>query len=104
VGEGAAAELTGFLNVYRQLPSIDNILLNPKKAKVPEEPAALFAVSAALARKSTEANFDRVMQYADRIPKEWAVYCVKDATGRDERLCDTPAFIKWAADNADIMG
>jgi hypothetical protein len=104
VGEGAAAELTGFLNVYRQLPSIDNILLNPKKAKVPEEPAALFAVSAALARKSTEANFDRVIQYAERIPKEWAVYCVKDATARDERLCDTPAFIKWGADNSDVMG
>jgi hypothetical protein len=104
VGEGAAAELTGFLNVYRQLPSIDGILLNPKKAKVPDEPAALFAVSAALARKSTEANFDRVIQYVDRIAKEWAVYCVKDATVRDERLCDTPAFIKWAADNSDVMG
>ena len=104
VGEGPAGELKGFLDVYRQLPSIDNILMNPKKAKVPEEPGALFAVAAALARKATESNFDRVMQYADRIPREWAVYCVKDATARDERLCDTPAFIKFAADNADIMG
>jgi MoxR-like ATPase len=104
VGEGAAAELIGFLDVYRQLPSIDGILMNPKKAMVPEEPGALFAVSAALARKSTEANFDRVMAYADRIPREWAVYCVKDATVRDQRLCDTPAFIKFAAENSDIMG
>src|ERR1700730_4770334 len=82
VGEGPAGELVGFLDVYRQLPSIDGILMNPKKAKVPEEPGALFAVSAALARKSTEGNFDRVMTYADRMPPEWMVYCVKDATAR----------------------
>jgi hypothetical protein len=104
VGEGPAGELIGFLDVYRQLPSIDGILMNPKKAAVPEEPGALFAVSAALARKSTEANFDRVMTYADRMPPEWMVYCVKDATARDQRLCDTTAFIKFAADHSDIMG
>ena len=51
-----------------------------------------------------EANFDRVMTYCDRMPKEWAVYCIKDATARDEGLCNTPAFIKFAADNSDIMG
>jgi hypothetical protein len=61
-------------------------------------------VSAALARKSTEGNFDRVMTYCDRMPREWAVYAIKDATARDERLCDTPPFIKFAAENADIMG
>jgi hypothetical protein len=61
-------------------------------------------VSAALARKSTEGNFDRVMSYSDRMPREWAVFCVKDATARDQRLCDTPAFIKFAAENSDIMG
>jgi hypothetical protein len=104
VGEGAGGELVGFLDVFRQLPSIDGILMNPKKAPVPEEPGALFAVSAALARKSTEGNFDRVMSYSDRMPREWAVFCVKDATARDQRLCDTPAFIKFAAENSDIMG
>ena len=104
VGEGAAAELIGFLDVFRQLPSIDGILMNPKKSKVPTDPSALFAVSAALARKSTEANFDRVMTYSDRMPREWAIYCIKDATLRDARLCDTPQFMKFAAENADIMG
>jgi hypothetical protein len=104
VGEGAGGELVGFLDVFRQLPSIDGILMNPKKAPVPEEPGALFAVSAALARKSTEGNFDRVMAYSDRMPREWAVFCVKDATARDQRLYDTPALIKFAADNSDIMG
>jgi len=104
VGEGAAGEFMAFLNIYRKLPSLDGILLNPGKAKVPEKPSVLYAVAAGLARKATEQNFDRVIQYVDRMPKEWGVYCVKDATGRDEQLCSTPAFIKFGSENADIMG
>lgn len=104
VGEGAASELMGFLQIYRNLPSLDGILMNPTKAKVPEDPATLFAVSVGLASKATEANFDRVMKYADRMPREWAICCIKDATARDGSLCNTPAFIKFATDNADIMG
>jgi hypothetical protein len=105
VGEGAAGEFTSFLRIYRSLPSLDHILMHPKKAKVPEDqPATLYAIAAGLARKATEQNFDRVMTYADRMPKEWAVFLVKDATGRDEQLCNTPAFINFATANADIMG
>lgn len=104
VGSGPAAELIGFLDVFRNLSSIDAILSNPKKGKVPDAPGALFAIAAALARKATEDNFDKVMTYCDRIPREWAIYCIKDATLRDKRLCDTPSFMKFAAENADIMG
>src|SRR4029077_12360393 len=79
VGEGPAAELIGFLDVFRNLPSIDGILTNPKKSKVPDAPGALCAIAAALARKATDANFDKVMTYCDRMPREWAIYCIKDA-------------------------
>jgi hypothetical protein len=104
VGEGPAAEFVGFLQVYRQLPSLDAILLNPKKADVPTDTGALFAIAAGLARKATDANFDRVLQYVDRMPKEYAFYCVKDAAARDQMVTHTKAFQRFAADNADLMG
>lgn len=104
VGEAAAGELVSFLGIYRQLPSLDGIIMNPKKATVPDAPSVLYAVAAGLARKATDQNFGQVMQYADRLPKEWAVYMVKDATARDEQLCSTPSFIKFASENTDIMG
>lgn len=104
VGEGPAAELIGFLNVYRSMPSLDSILLNPKKAAVPDDCGALFAIAAGLARKATDSNFDRVMQYADRMPREYAIFCIKDAVGRDEMLTHNRVFQKFAAENADIMG
>jgi hypothetical protein len=104
IGTGAAAELSGFLRIWRQLPSIDGILMNPQTAAVPDDPATLFAVAGALARRAGDKNFDRVMTYANRMPKEWATYLVKDAIRRDADLQQTAAFIKWASVNADIMG
>jgi hypothetical protein len=35
VGPAAASELVAFLRLFRQLPSIDEILLNPTTASVP---------------------------------------------------------------------
>ena len=104
VGSGPAAEFTGFLSIYRNLPAIDAILREPQSAMVPTDPGPLFAISAALARRSTVANFAKVMEYCDRMPREYAVYAIKDATARDAALCDTVTFVKFATENADIMG
>ena len=57
VGRGAAIEFTGFLRVFRSLPSLDGILLNPATAPVPDEPSALCAVATGLARRATDQNF-----------------------------------------------
>jgi hypothetical protein len=36
---GVAIEFTGFLRIFRSLPSLDGILLNPATAPIPGEPA-----------------------------------------------------------------
>src|SRR5713101_2242596 len=77
VGAGAAAELSGFLRIWRKLPSMDSILMNPQTASVPDDPATLYAIAGGLARRASDKNFDRIMVYANRIPKEWAVSLVK---------------------------
>jgi hypothetical protein len=104
VGSGPAGELAGFLQIYRQLPSLDGILMNPDKAKVPDDPGPCLAIATGLARKATQANFDRVITYVNRMPKEWGVYCVKDAARLAPEVEHTKAFIRYASENADIMG
>lgn len=104
VGSGPAGELAGFLQVYRQLPSLDGILMNPDKAKVPEDPGPCLAIATGLARKATDKNFDRVIAYVNRMPKEWGVYCVKDAARLAPEVEHTAAFVRYATENADIMG
>lgn len=103
VGEGAAAEFMGYLKYYRDLPNLDALLMNPGAAKVPEEPATLYALATGLATKATQDNMERVVKYALRLPPEFQVLLMKDAITRDNDLTQTKAFNDWAIKNADVM-
>jgi dynein-related subfamily AAA family protein len=96
LGEGRAVEFAGFVDMYEKLPSVDAILMSPDKAQVPAEPSLQYAVSAALARRSTDDNFGKVIKYMGRMPSEFGVMCVKDAVDRNPGLQGTADFTQWA--------
>ena len=104
VGEGPASEFLAFLKIYRGLPDIDQVLRDPKKTKVPEEPNVLFALCGALAFKATTVNFDRALTYVRRMPPEFQVLFIKDSTGRDPELCNSKQYIDWSLnEGADML-
>lgn len=103
VGEGAAAEYVGFRDMAAHMPNPDAILLNPKTAEVPEEPAILYALASALASKASKGNIGLLVQYTDRLPAEFGVMFMKDAHRRDKRITESPAFTSWAASHSDIF-
>lgn len=104
IGDNAAGELEGFLRVYEALPSIESVISNPNTAKVPsgDEISARYAIVSALAAKADKSNFDNIMLYANRMPREFATMLIVDATRRDNTLTHTAAFVQWAKDNADV--
>ncbi len=59
IGEAAAGEFSAFLRLYRQLPSIDEIFLNPEHAPVPTEPSTQYAVATAIGRFLTDQSIGR---------------------------------------------
>ena len=103
VGAGAATEFSAFLATYRELPNIDAILLNPLQEPVPEGPAAQYAVSAALARCASDLNFDRICAYIERLPVEFQVLCVRDASLRAPEVRHTPAYTRWAISHHEAL-
>jgi MoxR-like ATPase len=103
VGEAEAMEFEGFCRIFTQLTPIDEIIAHPERAKVPHEPALLFAVSAALARFATRDNFASIMTYARRLPNEYQVLTAHDSVRRHPTLKDTGAYTRFLNDNTDIM-
>ena len=103
VGEGAAAEFTGFMRIWRKLPNPDAVLLNPTTSEVPTDPATLYALSGSLAQRLTVSNFDRATQYAERMPAEFSVLMVSLALKRDPMLASTQAFIQWSLKHQDVL-
>ena len=103
VGEGAAAEYTGFRRIYENLPSVESILMNPAKADVPKDPAVLYALTGAIAHKTSKDNFDRVCEFLDRLSPEFQVMAVSDAMKLKPEIKTTKAFISWAVKNSNVM-
>ena len=103
VGAGAATEFSAFLRTFRELPNIDAILVNPTGEPVPESPAAQYAVASALAHHATDLNFDRIYQYLTRMPAEFQVLCVRDATLRDTNIKHTAGYTRWAVANHAVL-
>ena len=99
VGSGAATEFSAFLRMFRELPNIDAILLSPTQEPVPENAASQYAVASALARCASDSNFDRICLYVNRLPTEFSVLCVRDATLRDPPFAPLQAMTKWAVEN-----
>ncbi|KUG28598.1 hypothetical protein ASZ90_001523 [hydrocarbon metagenome] len=103
VGEGAAAEFTGFLRVWRELPDTDAVLAAPHSAPVPSDPAAVYAICEALARKAALDTMPALAGYAARLPVEFGVLLMRDALRQDKAVAHTEAFAAWARDNAHVL-
>lgn len=103
VGEGAAAELAGFLEVWRTLPDLDAALLDPSRVKLPDSPAVLYAVASALPRKVGASNADRAFEVAGKMPIEFQVVFVRDTVRLFPQVQQTRAFISWAAKNQEAL-
>jgi hypothetical protein len=85
------------------LPDVDSILLDPAGADVPQDPATLYALTGALARKSTKDNFDRVSKYLSRMSPEFNVMATKDAIKLQPTIKHSRAFVEWASKNAEVL-
>jgi MoxR-like ATPase len=103
VGDGAATEFRAYTKIARDLPHPDTILMDPKGSKVPKDPAALYAISGALACRATPTNIERLCQYLDRIPADFQVLCMKDSVRRNPEVGTTRDFNIWASKNASVL-
>jgi MoxR-like ATPase len=103
VGPAAALELLAFLRLFRQLPSIDEILLNPETAPLPTDLSAQIAIATALGRVMTDNSVSRALKYLDRMPTEMRVMSMRDAAGRDTAITHTSEFIRFGVEHREVV-
>ena len=104
IGEAAAGEFKAFLSVFRELPSVDQITLDPEGTPISDMPAVRFAITAALAHATTKDIFGRFMKYVTRMEPEWQARYVSDAMKRTKQsICSTKEFIDYGIKNSHIL-
>lgn len=106
VGEGPAHVFEGHLRLWAQIPDWREVIANPKQATIPageNAPGLIYALATKLAREITKANAEGVLTYLRRLPAEYAVVCMKEATARDEALIKALPVRRWFAENMALM-
>jgi hypothetical protein len=108
IGNAAAGELKAFLQIHRELPSIDQVKMDPDGTPVSGSPAVNFAIAGALANAASANVFGRFMKYVDRLPMEFQVVFIRDAVrrtqgkGKDE-VAKTKEFTAWAVKHGNVL-
>jgi len=107
VGRGAANEVMGYLEIYKDLPNPDFVLSNPTTAPTPanDNPAANYALVGLLARRATGDNAANYLEYVARLGVEFEVLAVTDAVRLDTEndFQQTRAVINWTAEHQDVL-
>jgi MoxR-like ATPase len=103
VGPGAAGEFAAYMRSL-DLPELEEILADPKKCRIPGEPAHKYALTCMLSQFADRGNLEKIMTYIKRseFGRDFEICVVLDATKRDATLAETRAFTEFANRNKDL--
>lgn len=79
VGRDVAVRAKAFKRLQNDLPDIDQVILDPDNAPLPDDPGARFLITTTLAVRCDCGNFGQVLKYLKRLPQTFRAYSLKDA-------------------------
>ena len=98
-----AAQYFAFVRLEKEMPKFEAIIRDPQGAKLPTKPDSQMLVVFNLAHRVEAKNIKPVIEYIERMPKEFAVTFAKAACKRNHSLVIDPSMRAWSATNASLM-
>ena len=103
VGEGAAREFIGYCEIFQSLPTISEIINNPEKVDISDEPSIQYALTGLISNNINSTNFDSLMKCIVRLPIEFQVVCLQASFRRAPEIGTNPAWKAWSIKNAQAL-
>jgi hypothetical protein len=95
-GIAFANEFTAFLRVYKDLPTVKEILADPVNCKLPEEVSARFAIMGMVLDAITIGNMKQFLIYLDRLGTEITTATMKLCSVKKPDVCKNMDYVNWA--------
>jgi hypothetical protein len=95
-GIAFANEFTAFLRVYKDLPTVKEILADPVNCKLPEEVSARFAIMGMVLDAITIGNMKQFLIYLDRLGTEITTATMKLCSVKKPDVCKNTDYVNWA--------
>lgn len=103
VGEGAARQFIMFSETLSELATIDEILKNPRKARLKNEPSLMYAASHLVATHARASNINTLMKYIHRMPFEFETITLQNILRRDESLKNERVIQDWVIEKGEAL-
>jgi len=95
IGEGALADFTGYLKVWRELKT-DEIMSYPETANLPTDPSITYALCSAMAHRANKGNIKDIITIIKRFEnKEFSAFCMRDCLARTPELKKEKCVTQW---------
>lgn len=106
VGRAAAGEYVAFASMMNQLPSREEIAMDPETAPLPEEASAQLATATMLSMAANDLSLWKTyLKYMERMTQEFQAVFVRDMLLKTDTvpIKTTAEWTKWAVKNADVL-
>jgi len=108
VGEGAAAEFVGYLEICQSMPDPLRVLREPKVYPTDGDIKAFtmsvkYALSGALSEHVTNKTIGNMISFLSRIEPEFCVLALNCACRKQPELQETDEFTAWAVKNQQYV-
>ncbi len=99
VGDGAGVEFIGFLDYFKKLPDLDDLIKDPENAPIYDVKDAHlnWAIICGLFNKADGKNAGQVIKYAMRLPAEFSVVLMRDCTREIPEFTECPEYVEWSS-------
>ena len=103
VSEGIAREFLTYCDVYRYIPTYQQIKMQPLSAEVTDEPSMLAAISGSIGAHLIVPDIPSVLRYIRRLPMEFQVFALRDACKRNPGMIKEKEIIEWIDENGNEL-
>lgn len=98
ITSGVALDFVTFTEVFGKIPTIREILADPKNARVPDDPPSRWAVSAMLVEHVTKDTIKDLVTYANRLPTNVKILFYRSTLAQQPLLRTNPDFLNGFAE------
>lgn len=110
VGSVPGTQLWARIRLITDLPTLEEVERDPKKAHLPKDAGAQYTIARSLVLHLAKGNCPQIIEYLERLGKEYVVFGLKFRIGVEaqepgrfkEPLSRLDGFVKWATQRGDL--
>lgn len=104
IGKPAAAEFLEFARLAHQLPTPDQVWMDPKGAMVPEDPSAKYLIVSMLAAAVTPEHSTAAVLYMSRLDRVYGALLARDMYRKlGAKLSGSKEWVAWFTANQELF-